>query len=200
MYCSYPGNETQSLDLGHFWRFWNCPFWHKHLTYDNDFLSKFRPIYVHLHVINDFLMAVTIELKSNTTKTRFSKISHNLRSGLALMKCQFQFYFSERLKSWSVSTYGWHHPVSLLKSRNLVWILWTGFLRHFTKCSEKIANLWDIDLKFSGFISDINMEKPTKFRELSMPRISKNWGFRDLCQFFYYFVPPYGHQHVVKIS
>ena len=42
----------------------------------------------------------------------------------------------------------------------------------------KIANLWDIDLKFSGSIFDVNSDNPEKFHEVSMPRscISKN-GF-----------------------
>ena len=45
----------------------------------------------------------------------------------------------------------------------------------------KIANLGDIDLKFSGSISDINIDNPAKFGEVSMPKsyISKNRVFRD---------------------
>ena len=45
----------------------------------------------------------------------------------------------------------------------------------------KIANLGDIDLKFSRFICDVNSDNPAKFHEVSMPRscISKNRDFRD---------------------
>ena len=45
----------------------------------------------------------------------------------------------------------------------------------------KIVNLGDIDLKFSGSISDVNIDNPAKFREVSMPRrcISKNRDFWD---------------------
>ena len=38
----------------------------------------------------------------------FRKISQNRRSGLTLIKCRFQFYPSERLETWSVSSYWWH--------------------------------------------------------------------------------------------
>ena len=33
-----------------------------------------------------------------------------------------------------------------------------------------IANLKDIDLKFSGLISDVNIDNPAKYGEVSMPR------------------------------
>ena len=54
-------------------------------------------------------------------------------------------------------------------------------LAPFYRLCCKIANLWDIDLKFSGFISDVNSDNPAKFCEVSMPRscISKNRFFRD---------------------
>ena len=54
-------------------------------------------------------------------------------------------------------------------------------LSAFYRLFCKIANFWDIDLKFSGFISDVNSDNPAKFREVSMPRncISKNRVFRD---------------------
>ena len=43
----------------------------------------------------------------------------------------------------------------------------------------KIANVSDIDLKFSGSISDFNIDDPAKFREVGMPKscISRNWVF-----------------------
>ena len=45
-----------------------------------------------------------------------------------------------------------------------------------------IVNLWDMDLKFSGFIFDVSMDNPEKIGDVSMPRkgISKNrdfWNF-----------------------
>ena len=45
----------------------------------------------------------------------------------------------------------------------------------------KIANICDIDLKFSGLVSDVNMDNPAKFREVGMPRkcIFKNRDFRN---------------------
>ena len=48
----------------------------------------------------------------------------------------------------------------------------------------KIANLWDVDLKFSGIISDVNMDKTAKFCEVSMPwsNIFLNLDFRNFCQ------------------
>ena len=79
----------------------------------------------------------------------------------------------------------WHPPVNLVKSRVPVRILYT--VLYFTdqhlaplyRLFCKIANLWDIDLKFSGFICDVNSDNPAKFREVSMPRscISKNRVF-----------------------
>ena len=81
----------------------------------------------------------------------------------------------------------WHHQVNLVKSRDLVHILKAVLyftdqhLAPFYRLFCKIANLWDIDLKFSGFISDVNCDNPEKYREFSMPRnwISKNRVFRD---------------------
>ena len=45
----------------------------------------------------------------------------------------------------------------------------------------KIANLGDNDVKFSGSISDINIDNHAKFPEVSIPKrcISKSWGFRN---------------------
>ena len=56
-----------------FCRFWSCPFWHKPLTYDKDFLLKFSPIYVLSRDIKEFFVAVTIKPKINSTQTRSSK-------------------------------------------------------------------------------------------------------------------------------
>ena len=77
-------------------------------------------------------------------------------------------------------------------SCDLVWILWAvmyfkdQLFPAFYRLFCKIATLWDIDLKFSGIISDINMDNPAKFREVSMPRswISKNRDFRNFDLWF----------------
>ena len=74
-----------------------------------------------------------------------------------------------------------------MKSRDIVWILWAvlyftdQLFSAFYRLFFKIANLLDIDLKFSGFISDVNIDIPAKFREVSRSRscISKNRDFRD---------------------
>ena len=44
----------------------------------------------------------------------------------------------------------------------------------------------DIDLKFSGSISDVNIDNPAKFREVSMPKscISKNRVSGDFGLYF----------------
>ena len=52
----------------------------------------------------------------------------------------------------------------------------------FMSCSVvKIANLWDINLKFLGFISNVNINNPAKFREINIPKncICKIRDFRD---------------------
>ena len=54
---------------------------------------------------------------------------------------------------------------------DLLRILWASFLA-FYRLFCKIANHRDIELKFSGFIFDVNMENPAKFREVSMPIIA----------------------------
>ena len=75
-----------------------------------------------------------------------------------------------------------------------------------------MASLSDIDLKFSGFISDVYSDNPAKFREVSMPRsrISNIVFFEILvCNLqtgqvmsttFFDFVPPYEYQHLVRNS
>ena len=111
----------------------------------------------------------------------------------------------------------WHHPVNLLKSRDLVCVLWadlyfTDYLfSAFYRLFCIIANLWNIDLQFSGFITDVHMDNHAKFREVSKPKscIKKNLIFGILiCKLQtrsdmsknYDFVPPYGYEQVLKIS
>ena len=74
-----------------------------------------------------------------------------------------------------------------MKSRDLIQILLAvlyfkdQFFSAFYRLFCKIVNLWDIDLKYSGFVSDVYMGNP-KFREVSMPRscIFKNRDFWDI--------------------
>ena len=81
-----------------------------------------------------------------------------------------------------------HHLVNVVKSRDLLRILW-AFL-YFTdqlfsashRLFRKIVNLEDIELKFTdGSISEVNIDNPAKFCEVSMPRacISKNRDFQN---------------------
>ena len=77
--------------------------------------------------------------------------------------------------------------MNLLKSRDLFPILsailyfadqlFSAFHRLFCQ----ISNLWDIDPKFSGSISDVNIYNSAKIREVGMPGncISKNRVFQD---------------------
>ena len=55
---------------------------------------------------------------------------------------------------------------------------WAPFYRFFCK----IANHQDINLRFSGSISYVDLDNSAKFREVSMPRIciSKKRGFCNL--------------------
>ena len=68
------------------------------------------------------------------------------------------------------------HSVNLVTSHDLVRILQTGLyftdqlFSVFYRLFFEIANLCDIDLKFSGFIFDINSDNHAKFRKVSMPR------------------------------
>ena len=69
-----------------------------------------------------------------------------------------------------------------MKSPDLIQILWAVLYftdQHFAPFYRLfciIANLGDIDLKLSGSLSDVNIDNPAKFREVSMPRscISRN--------------------------
>ena len=96
----------------------------------------------------------------------------------------------------------WHHPVNLVKSRDLVVILWvalyftdqlfSAFYRFFCK----ISNLYDIDVKFALFIFKVHMDNPAKFRKVSMPKryifISGFWSLiyrqRQICQHFFWYL------------
>ena len=101
-YSSYPGNEAKSPECGRFLtifrRFSSCMFWHKPLTYDNDFLLNFIATDVLSCAIRDFFMTVTIRPKSVQSRPEFRKILHNLSSGLALIKYRFQFTHQKDLK------------------------------------------------------------------------------------------------------
>ena len=80
---------------------------------------------------------------------------------MALVKCPFQFYSSKDFKlgqcldmddMTSASKLGevtWPSSAVLYLSYQLFSAFYIMFC--------KIENLWDIDLKFSGFISDVNM-------------------------------------------
>ena len=65
-----------------------------------------------------------------------------------------------------------YYLLSLLKSRDLVCIFRAVLyftdqhLAPFQGLFCKIANLQDIDLKFSGSIFDVNIDNPAKFREV----------------------------------
>ena len=50
----------------------------------------------------------------------------------------------------------------------------------------KIVNLWNIDLKFFGSISDVNIDNPAKFVEVNRSRscMSKNCVFQDFVLYF----------------
>ena len=88
----------------------------------------------------------------------------------------------------------WNHPANLVKIRNLVFIWWTvlyftdKLFSAFYRLFCKIANLWNIDLKFSGFISNINLDNPENFCKLSMSRsyFSKNLDIRDFARYVKY--------------
>ena len=76
----------------------------------------------------------------------------------------------------------------------------------------KIANLWDIDLTFSGFISDISSDNPAKYVKLAyLEVVFLKIGFLGIsvCNLQTSqvmskknsdFVPPYWAWHLVKIS
>ena len=56
-------------------------------------------------------------------------------------------------------------------------------LSAFYRLFSKLLNLSDIDLKFSGLISDVNSDYPAKFCKVSMPGscIPKIQVFQDFC-------------------
>ena len=70
----------------------------------------------------------------------------------------------------------WNHPVNMVNSRDLVRILWTvlyfigQLFSAFYRIFYKIANLWNIDLKLLGFISDVNFAKLACL-EVAFPKI-----------------------------
>ena len=135
------------------------------------------------------LRTVTIKPKINTKQSRFSQ---NLAKSV-LWSGPYKIPISALLKRKTRNLVSvkilmtWHHPVNLVKSGDLIQIFWAvlyftdQLFSAFYRLFCKIANLWDIDLKFSGFISDVNSDNPAKFREVSMPRscISKNRVFQD---------------------
>ena len=69
-------------------------------------------------------------------------------------------------------------PISYFMGRSVFYgQVFLAFYRLFCK----IADIRDIDLKFSGSISDVNSDNPAQFLEVSMPRscISKNRVFQN---------------------
>ena len=100
-------------------------------------------------------------------------------SGLVLVKCCCQFYSSEWLEIWSVwDVDDMTSPIKFSDGS------WPSF--HFTYPSVfcrlslyelvcKIVYLWYIDLKFSGQISHVKMNNPTKFCKVTM---SRRWIYR----------------------
>ena len=106
----------------------------------------------------------------------------------------------------------WHYPVNLVKPRELFRILWAvlyftyQLFPAFNILFCRIANLWDIDLKFPGHISDVlqNFMKlaclEIAFSNMSIFRIlvcnlQTGPGVKKKD-----FVPHYLYQHLVKIS
>ena len=81
----------------------------------------------------------------------------------------------------------WHHPVTLVMSRDLIRILQAilyftdQHLAPFYRLFCKIANLGDIDLKFLESTSNVKIDSPAKLCEVSLPGccIFKNWDFRE---------------------
>ena len=66
--------------------------------------------------------------------------------------------------------------MNLEESRDILRILWAvmyftdQLFSTFYRLVCKIVNLLDMNLKFSEFIYDVNMDYPAKCREVSMPR------------------------------
>ena len=81
----------------------------------------------------------------NSTETRFSKNLAKSALWSGSYKCWFQFYPSERLETWN--------PVNLVKSCDLVRILWAVlyFTNQLFWAFYKLFT--DINLKFSGFLT-----------------------------------------------
>ena len=104
----------------------------------------------------------------------------------------------------------WHHTVNLVQSQ-ISWAvlyfrdsIFSAFYRLFCK----IANLWDIDLKFPRFLSAVNSDNPKNFvklacLEVAFPKIRIlvcNLQTRpDMSWCSFDFVPPYRYQHLAKI-
>ena len=110
----------------------------------------------------------------------------------------------------------WHHPVNLVKSRDLVRIFCAAqyftdqLFRHFTDWYGKIANLWHIDLKTSGFISETILRNFVKLAclEIAFPQLkfSGFWSViqrpSQVCQFFLHaslWIPTSGKNFMVMV-
>ena len=110
-------------------------------------------------------IAITIKPKSSTTQTKSSK---NLRPGLALIKCRFQFYRSEKLGQCLDID-------DITPPRKFDDVTWPS--SHFIGRSVFIINQHlveftdhDIDLKFSKLIFIVNIDIPAKFCKITMPK------------------------------
>ena len=94
-------------------------------------------------------------------QTRFS---HSLCFVQVLIKCCFQLYSSVWLENFlDVDDMTSHIQFSDVPWPSLYFIVRSVFCRPlFYRLVCKIVNLWDVDLKFLGQISDINIDYPTQ--------------------------------------
>ena len=73
--------------------------------------------------------------------------SRKVRTLVWPLKCRFQFYWSEKLETWSESRYGWNDIAHLVRSRDLLQIFWAALyfthqlFCHFTDCSVKYLEI-----------------------------------------------------------
>ena len=153
-------------------------------------------------------------------RSDFQKISWNLYSGLALIRCRFQFYTPERLETVQCleSRFWWHDPINLVKSRDQVRIVkavlyfTVQFFSAFSDCSVKYpifeTSIWNFQGLFLTSIVtilqnclklaylEVAFHKIVIFRIL-VCNLQTGLVMSKIC---FDVVPRYRYQYLVKFS
>ena len=140
--------------------------------------STFAWFWLKLRRFLEHISRVFNNFQWNLHGSKISKIS----SSSCCRHQKFAYKFSsmpgnESKKSWFWQFYVefWHFSSCPFWHKYFTDQLFSAFHKLFCQ----IANLWDIDLRFSGIISDVNSDNPVQFRTCVEVAHQNSFFFRD---------------------